>query len=372
MRQVGAAFLVLLLAAAPSRASDSGRSVTFSSERHARFSVSAQAAGPRVVYESGASDDIPEDWDTVLVQGESPDPGVEFQVLKPGAVPAASAWTTLEVHRFPNGRFWAKARAPKGAGPLMLRAVDSGALTDHEVALYGVEVFADMPAPPAGAAAPPRGPEDPSAPRPTVHARAEWRAVTPAEPYAPDPLPWRVTLHHSDGKYTRTLAETMAEARFIQDFHIHGRGWNDIGYHFLVDPEGNVLEGRPEGVLGAHTLSNNEGNVGIVLLGTYHPPVNDKPTKAQLDAVAALGRYLVKRYGIDPKSLKGHRDYKGTDCPGDLAYAKLAWLRLAFAGLPAPLLPVRPPRRAAAPTPPLVLLDAPAWDGASFPALGLR
>jgi hypothetical protein len=114
-------------------------------------------------------------------------------------------------------------------------------------------------------------------------------------------------------------------------------------------------------VLGAHTLANNEGNIGIVLLGTYHPPVNDVPTKAQLDAVIALGRYLVSRYGIDPKALKGHRDYKQTDCPGDIAYAKLDALRLAFAGLPA--WPTFVSNSVTPPAPPLGWLDEPAFDG---------
>lgn len=356
-----AAAFAVLLAAAPAFAHDEGRSVTFGSVESARFTVSSGGASPSVAYESPESDPIPDEWDTVLIQGESPDPGVAFQVSRPG-VPSAG-WQTLAVKRFPGGRFWAKIRTPKAAGPLKLRAVDAGSAAPHYVDLYGVEVFVDEPAPAGGGGAPARGPQNPSASRPSVHGRAEWGAVAPAQPYSPDPLPWRVTLHHTDGKYTRTLAESEAEARFIQDFHIHGRGWNDIAYHFLVDPEGTILEGRPEGVLGAHTLSNNEGNVGIVLLGTYHPPVNNRPTQAQLESVAALGRYLVARYGIDPKSLKGHRDYKLTDCPGNLAYAKLDGLRLAFAGLPMPPAVARRPKKKAK-LPPLAWLDAPSFDGA--------
>jgi hypothetical protein len=353
-----AALLALLLAsAAPALAADAGHTVTFESVSSAKFPVSAKGAGTRVVFDSGESDAIPMVWDTVLIQGESPDPAIDFQAARPDA----QTWGDMEIHRFPGGRFWARAHLSKAAGPLRLRALDNGARVDHEVALYSAEVFVDEPAGPGAPAVPPRGPENPSAQRPFVHGRAEWNAVPPTEPYSPDPLPWRVTLHHSDGKHTKTLAESEAEARFIQDFHIHGRGWIDIAYHFLVDSQGNILEGRPEGVLGAHTLANNEGNVGIVLLGTYHPPVNDVPTKAQLDAVASLGRYLVARYGISPKSLKGHRDYKKTDCPGNIAYAKLDALRLAFGELPS-----RPPveRPSRTPRVPLVLIDAPSFDGA--------
>jgi hypothetical protein len=77
--------------------------------------------------------------------------------------------------------------------------------------------------------------------------------------------------------------------------------------------------------------------------------------------VIALGRYLVSRYGIDPKALKGHRDYKQTDCPGDIAYARLDALRLAFAGLPAG--PAFVFKAEAMPAPPLAWLDQPSFDG---------
>jgi hypothetical protein len=330
-----------LLLAIPTLALDAGRTVTFGRISGARFSL--KSTDPGSVYDSGLSDPIPEAWDTVLIQGESAEPEIAFQAGRGDG----KDWKTLEIHRFPGGRFWAKARMDKAAGPLRLRALAAGARTGRNVAVYGVEVFVDEPAGADAPAVPPRGPQNPGAVRPLVHGRAEWGAAPPTQPWSPDPLPWRVTLHHSDGKHTTTLAQSEAEARFIQDFHVHGRGWIDIAYHFLVDAQGNVLEGRPEGVLGAHTLANNEGNIGIVLLGTYHPPVNDVPTKAQLDAVAALGRYLVARYGINPKELKGHRDYKQTECPGDVAYAELDALRLAFSGLPAAL----------------AWLDEPAFDG---------
>lgn len=325
--------LALILLGATLHAEDAGQPVTFGARASESFPVQTFGAGPRVVFDSGSSDPVPGPWNTVLIQGFLPDPAVSFETQRVGA---ASDWVPLEMHRFPNGRFWARARAGDGTGPLRLRALDKGASRDHVVDVYSVEAFVAKPETSEAAAPPARGPQNPSANRPFVHSRAEWKAVPATEPYTPDPLPWRITLHHSDGRYTRTLQESLDEVHFIQDFHIHGRGWIDIAYHFAVDPLGNIIEGRPEGMLGAHTLDDNEGNVGIVLLGDYHPPVNDRPTAPQLAAVAALGRYLVARYGIFPQAFKGHRDYKVTDCPGDLAYAKLPALRRALADAPDP------------------------------------
>lgn len=329
----GSLLLAALLLPAAARAQDMGADVHFGARHGASFAVTAAPTSPggsaRVLFDSGDSDAIRGDWDTMLIHGVLPDPNVRFMALRPGG---AQVWVELQVKRFPDGRFWAKGTFLRGAGAVRLRAVDAGVAVDHEVEVYGAEVYdasaAEAPAP----AAPARGPVDPGAVPPLTHARSEWSAKPPKEPWTPDPMPWRITLHHSDGRYTQSLAESLAEAGFIQDFHQNGRGWNDIAYHYLVDPLGNVIEGRPLGMLGAHTLNNNEGNVGIVLLGTYHAPKNDQPTAAQLKAVADIGRFLVKRFGIDPATLKGHRDYKSTDCPGDLAYPRLSELRKAFAG----------------------------------------
>jgi len=348
--------LLALSAALPAAAQDTGRPVTFASEQGVRFTVRAAGIqGPRTLFESAESDPMPDEWDTVLIQGVLPDPGVTLQVFKAGG----SDWEPLTVKRFPGGRFWAKARTRRAPGSLRLRALDTGVRRSHSVDIYGIEVFVDLPQAPGDSPAPPRGPEDPAAPRPLIHGRGEWGAAPPTEPYSPDPLVWRITLHHSDGKHTATLAESRDEARFIQDFHQHGRGWIDIGYHFIVDSMGNILEARPEGVLGAHTLANNEGNIGIVLLGTYHRPKFDRPTQAQLDALVELGRYVVKRYGVDPASLKGHRDYKKTACPGDKAYVSIEELRGAFAGGPIPVPPVKKRAQKAQ----ALLSAARSWDG---------
>ena len=54
---------------------------------------------------------------------------------------------------------------------------------------------------------------------------------------------------------------------------MQSNGWNDIGYNFLVDPFGQIFEGRGGGmtrnVIGAHAEGFNTGSVGVAVLGSY-------------------------------------------------------------------------------------------------------
>ena len=316
---LAAALLALPVAA---RAGDVGASAVFPGGPRVSFLAAPNPGG--VVYETGESAAIADTWDTVLFQGESPDSGIVFEAARKLPNGQWSAWQSAPVKRFPGGRFWGKAVfAANAPGSVRLRALDGGVASTHEVKIYSVEVFVS--ASRESAVAPVQA-DAADAPRPAVHDRSEWHAVPPHEAYIPH-APYRLTLHHSDTKQSYTLADTLQEVKFIQDFHMNGRGWNDIAYHFLIDAAGNIVEGRPEGVVGSHVQNQNTGNIGIVMLGTYHPPKNDPVTKEQLDAFVRVASYVIDKYGIDRETLKGHRDYKSTDCPGDELYALLPQLK---------------------------------------------
>lgn len=320
----------LCAAAGAARAQDVGERVEFPGG-----GLLSPAATPvnGIVYDSGRSSYLTMPWDTILLHGTSSNPTTTLEASRADAQGNWSAWQPVEVKRFSNGRFWAKAKLAPGPGQLRIRALDFSN-PKATVEVFDIEVFTERPAQRVNGAALAPDFSQGGGTKPYIYSRAQWGAKPPKEPYTPDTY-WRITLHHTDGLQTHALADSEQELRFIQDFHMNGRGWDDIAYHFLIDAEGRIFEGRPMGALGAHTLHNNEGNIGIALMATHQAPKNDPVTQKEYDALVSLGRYLVAHYNIDPATLKGHRDYKDTDCPGDLAYRLLPELRQRFAE-PAP------------------------------------
>lgn len=176
---------------------------------------------------------------------------------------------------------------------------------------------------------------------PVVIPRTAWGA----RPYKGTPVAQPrydfLVLHHAAGYHALTEAEGLARMQDIQRLHQDDRGWSDIAYHFLVDAAGRVYQGRPyvqnvpldqrpDLVIGAHVAGQNTGKVGVCVMGCYHPPANgcdDAVTPDALDALVRLMAFLCHRYGIAPDHLRGHRDFLGTDCPGDTLYALLPTIR---------------------------------------------
>ena len=96
---------------------------------------------------------------------------------------------------------------------------------------------------------------------------------------------------------------------------------------------GNIYQGRPETVIGAHVGGANTGNIGVCILGCYHPPETnwscfDVMTKDTENALVYLYSWIADSYNIDPNVLLGHRDYFGTtSCPGNNIWPVISSLR---------------------------------------------
>ena len=95
------------------------------------------------------------------------------------------------------------------------------------------------------------------------------------------------------------------------------RGFSDVGYHFLIDKEGVIHDGRPVNLQGAHCIGRNGDSIGVCLLGHFDL---ENPTQKMKDALSALVGNLCVKYPI--KKIDKHNTYKPTKtCPGVKAYA---------------------------------------------------
>lgn len=98
-------------------------------------------------------------------------------------------------------------------------------------------------------------------------------------------------------------------ARDIDAWHKQ-RGFRKIGYHFVVDLDGTIEEGRPLRETGAHVKDHNGHSVGICYIGglTKSGQKVNTRTDEQKDSLRFLLEQLVSRLP-DVTKIAGHRDY---------------------------------------------------------------
>ena len=97
-----------------------------------------------------------------------------------------------------------------------------------------------------------------------------------------------------------TLPGQPCNARIIDEWH-QKRGFNMIGYHYVVLPDGEVETGRPLFYQGAHVgrpTNYNDMSIGVCYVGGLdaHGRFADTRTEAQKDSLMSLLRKLKKKF----------------------------------------------------------------------------
>lgn len=93
------------------------------------------------------------------------------------------------------------------------------------------------------------------------------------------------------------------------------RGFDKIGYHYVVALDGTIEGGRAESEVGAHCVGHNKNSIGVCYIGGLSADGKPKDTRtdAQKRALEQILRHIVKRY---PKAtIHGHRDFANKACP---------------------------------------------------------
>lgn len=174
-------------------------------------------------------------------------------------------------------------------------------------------------------------------PLPDILSREEWCPAGNCPPQQP-PASTDVThliVHHSAG--TNSASDWAAIVRGIWDLHVNGNGWDDVGYNYLIDPNGMIYEGRGNNTRGAHFCGSNTGTMGVCVLGTF---TNIEPSQTAIESLVNLLSWKSCDIGADPllgsfhpssgqnlMHISGHRDGCATACPGDSFYPLFPLLR---------------------------------------------
>ncbi|MFK7785088.1 MAG: fibronectin type III domain-containing protein [Crocinitomicaceae bacterium] len=155
-------------------------------------------------------------------------------------------------------------------------------------------------------------------------------------------LPTHLVVHH-EGVGPNTSSNWANRVYGIWNYHVNTLGWSDIGYNWLIDPNGVIYEGRyssssgdPQG---AHWVCN-AGSMSVCMLGEYSSTTITSQAKASLEELLA---WKACDQTIDPVSssynsaqmatlnnICGHLDgpCSSTVCPGSGLYSQLPSIRL--------------------------------------------
>ncbi len=129
-------------------------------------------------------------------------------------------------------------------------------------------------------------------------------------------------LRHSDGLRFLTVhhagdnESTTGPARFRawQTWHMDGRSWGDVAYHFIIGVDGTLYRGRDVEYRGdTGTNYDPDGHFLVVVEGNFD---KTDPTSPQLESLDRILAWAAAAYGIPPATIAGHRDYAATSCPG--------------------------------------------------------
>jgi hypothetical protein len=123
----------------------------------------------------------------------------------------------------------------------------------------------------------------------------------------------RITVHHSAVRLAANR-DAPGQLRAIQQEH-QANGWSDIAYHYLLDLEGNVYEGRdPLRVGDSFTPYDPTGHLLVCVLGNYD---RQRLNPALVDSLVAVLAWGAGEHGIATGTIAGHEDHEpSTVCPG--------------------------------------------------------
>jgi len=236
-------------------------------------------------------------WREVEQAGDGPDP--TSSEYRPGLAYSDGQWLDA-------GTEEVQVRVDPPAAKATSAGVKEGQAAATAMAAGGIEahlITPDLTATP-GTEAPQAGVATAATAAPRIISRAAWGAKESIRRASPDysGTVKAAFVHHTVQSNRYSPSESAALIRSDYLYHVRTRGWNDIGYNFLVDRYGRVFEGRYGGitraVLGAHSGGFNTNSTGVALLGTF---TTAAPPARMLAALERLLAWKLDLTHVDPR-----------------------------------------------------------------------
>ena len=95
------------------------------------------------------------------------------------------------------------------------------------------------------------------------------------------------------------------------------RGWSDIGYHYVIDLDGTIEEGRKENLVGSHCKGQNHNSIGICYIGGCDKEMYPKDTRTseQKESLYKLVKSLMEKYKLNLSQIHAHNEFANKACP---------------------------------------------------------
>jgi len=101
----------------------------------------------------------------------------------------------------------------------------------------------------------------------------------------------------------------------IKSWHVKGNGWSDIGYHFVIELDGAVKNGRPLHRSGAHTKGHNATSIGVCYVGGIDKDKKPKDTRTDAQRKAMDELIVALTMDYPGATVHGHNEFAAKACP---------------------------------------------------------
>ena len=110
----------------------------------------------------------------------------------------------------------------------------------------------------------------------------------------------KVQLHHTYSPSYKNFngSNHIKLQQNMRNYHVNTNGWNDIGQHFTIFPDGMIVTGRPLSKNPAGIYGANSGAICIECLGNFDFG-GDVMNDSQKDAIVATVKVLIDKCGLD-------------------------------------------------------------------------